>query len=334
VFDVRPSTHQFHRVRSIFLCTPVALTFFLQLLLTFSTEPTSCTRAHLWSFLLTHANNVGDSTRRRLFAIGISFAHNIERNKSEQTTNRNRKEPSESILIILHEALYSSRSSSSSSTMGGTRDTTATPCVNASTLFTTQANNMKVEESSMTDLMLPPPTTTNTEEDDDPIIIPTTTTTIRNSSNGSHGHRPPSCLSRRHSSPDPQAEAVIAAMSTTSTSSSKTKRVSFSSLEIRNYDIVIGDHPCCMMGCPISLGWDYSPAKRHLLDQYEAGRQGMRRNRSQLRLTCDERQTILLSWGNTSETDLRKAGRKLHRSRSCTDHSARLHIQEHFFQSE
>jgi hypothetical protein len=191
---------------------------------------------------------------------------------------------------------------------------------------------MKVEESSMTDMLpLPATTPTNTtvpQENNDPInIIPTTT--IQTSS-GSHGHRlPPSCLSRRHSAPDLQ---VITAATTSMTISSK-KRVSFTSLEIRNYDIVIGDHPCCMMGTPISLGWDYSPAiQRHSVDQYEAGRQGIRRNRNQLRLTCDERQTILLSCGNTSEADLRKAGRKLHRSRSCTDHS-RLTVQ-HFFQSE
>lgn len=135
---------------------------------------------------------------------------------------------------------------------------------------------------------------------------------------------PPSCMSRRHSSPDLQFP--IPPDEATATK----KHVSFTSLEIRNYNIVIGDHPCCVMGCPVTLGWDYAPAKRLSVDQYEAGRVGVRRNRSELRLTCDERQKILQSC--TSEVELRKASRKLHRSRSCTDES-RIRVQ-HFFQAE
>lgn len=108
------------------------------------------------------------------------------------------------------------------------------------------------------------------------------------------------------------------------------KSVSFASLNVREYNTVIGDHPCCTMGCPLSLGWQYSDASAVPLDRYEATR-SPRRSREQLRTTCEERRQILSEEGNYSEGELRKAQRKLHRARSC---SARLceRMNASFFQ--
>mmetsp|Transcript_34622 Transcript_34622/g.53130 ORF Transcript_34622/g.53130 Transcript_34622/m.53130 type:complete len:203 (+) Transcript_34622:58-666(+) len=36
------------------------------------------------------------------------------------------------------------------------------------------------------------------------------------------------------------------------------KRVSFSHCEVREYRVVIGDHPCCGDGIPLSLGWEHA----------------------------------------------------------------------------
>jgi len=36
------------------------------------------------------------------------------------------------------------------------------------------------------------------------------------------------------------------------------KRVSFSSVSIRSYEVILGDHPCCKDGCALTLGWEYT----------------------------------------------------------------------------
>jgi hypothetical protein len=92
------------------------------------------------------------------------------------------------------------------------------------------------------------------------------------------------------------------------------KSVSFSNLEIRNYEQVIGDHPCCKIGCPLSLGWDYSESSCVSLDQYEESR-APRRPRGELLTTCEERRDILLH--GVDALTLKRAERKLHRARSC-----------------
>lgn len=92
-------------------------------------------------------------------------------------------------------------------------------------------------------------------------------------------------------------------------------RVSFSSLEIRSYSTVIGDHPCTSGGCAVALGWDFVSLGSVSLDHYEDCRPP-RRTLSEMRLTAMERQELLLEH-NHDPTDVRRASRKLHRARSC-----------------
>jgi hypothetical protein len=37
------------------------------------------------------------------------------------------------------------------------------------------------------------------------------------------------------------------------------KHVRFSTVEIREYAVIVGDHPCCSAGLPLSLDWKYNP---------------------------------------------------------------------------
>lgn len=109
------------------------------------------------------------------------------------------------------------------------------------------------------------------------------------------------------------------------------KSVSFASIKIRSHSIVIGDHPCCTMGFPLALGWDYTDAESLSLDKYEASR-SPRRTRRELRTTCEERRLLVLT-DEHSEGDIRRAQRKLHRERSS---SARLceRMSESFFREQ
>lgn len=108
------------------------------------------------------------------------------------------------------------------------------------------------------------------------------------------------------------------------------KSVSFASLEVRLYNIVIGDHPYCVHGCPVALGWDYADTECLSVDQYEATREP-RRTRQDLRLSSEERREILAQDGQFSEMELKRAERRIHRARSC---SAKLSekMNDTFFQ--
>lgn len=95
--------------------------------------------------------------------------------------------------------------------------------------------------------------------------------------------------------------------SDTSSSSSSTlsslkssKCVSFApSVQVREYAIVVGDHPSCQ-ALPLSLDWKHSEER---LQEYASQ---SRRHGPQLRLTYYERRNILRTAGYT-EADLQKA---------------------------
>lgn len=96
---------------------------------------------------------------------------------------------------------------------------------------------------------------------------------------------------------------VSVASSSSSVSSSRSshgKRVSFApSIEVREYALQIGDHPCCE-ALPLSLGWTYFETHQC---NYAAS---SRRHGSQLRLTYYERKNLLRQAGY-SESDIRDA---------------------------
>jgi len=112
-----------------------------------------------------------------------------------------------------------------------------------------------------------------------------------------------------------------------STRKKEKKRVHFQSLHTRTYNTVVGDHPCCTSGLPITFGWDYSDQTTITIDEYETTRQPMKHRRD-LKLDCDSRRQILsgtckqtiegkvrLCSEGYSELELNRAGRKLYRER-------------------
>ncbi|KAL7577466.1 hypothetical protein ACA910_004748 [Epithemia clementina (nom. ined.)] len=80
------------------------------------------------------------------------------------------------------------------------------------------------------------------------------------------------------------------------------KHVSFGTVQIRCHELVVGDHPYCATGCPLSLGWQYSDdaVPCTTLDEYEARRCGQRRSMHEFRTTCQERHARLLEQTTTS----------------------------------
>jgi hypothetical protein len=93
------------------------------------------------------------------------------------------------------------------------------------------------------------------------------------------------------------------------------KHVSFTSLEIREYKQVLGDHPCCSQGPPVSLGWDYTESPKVTVERYEATR-ARRRSKTDLKLSFEDRRDILSS---VPEADVRRVQRRLSRERCAKD---------------
>mmetsp|Transcript_11814 Transcript_11814/g.14731 ORF Transcript_11814/g.14731 Transcript_11814/m.14731 type:complete len:301 (+) Transcript_11814:140-1042(+) len=70
------------------------------------------------------------------------------------------------------------------------------------------------------------------------------------------------------------------------------KSVSFKNVHIREYDIILGDHPCCSCGPALSLGWDHSDTKIVEIGHFERTH-SPRRSRRQLKMGSQLREKIL-----------------------------------------
>jgi hypothetical protein len=77
-----------------------------------------------------------------------------------------------------------------------------------------------------------------------------------------------SCLSDSEIRVDEDPPANVKTQSLAETdSSSKSQRVSFSDVEIRNYSLILGDNP--FVEVPLSLGWDYGETVHASVDDFE-----------------------------------------------------------------
>jgi len=77
---------------------------------------------------------------------------------------------------------------------------------------------------------------------------------------------------------------------------------------LRDYDIILGDHPCCSYGPPITISWDYLQYESIDMDEYEF-HHAPRRTLREMRLNCYQRKYLLLMAGFTEE-DMEMAKKK------------------------
>ncbi|CAB9501443.1 affinity nitrate transporter 2 [Seminavis robusta] len=78
----------------------------------------------------------------------------------------------------------------------------------------------------------------------------------------------------------------------------KKRVVHFESVQVREYNITIGDHPFCSKGAPITLDWEFSEGATLPLELYESSkkRSSRRRRRSRSRMLMDPIQRRDLLW--------------------------------------
>ena len=107
-------------------------------------------------------------------------------------------------------------------------------------------------------------------------------------------------------------------------SNSMKRNVSFSSLEIRQYNVTLGDAPCSNA---ISLDWKYDPTatEQHNIDQYEQYRtdEAPRRVRSELVMTPAHRKYLLMREAGFSRHEINAAMKEARRVAKQREQTAR-----------
>jgi len=78
------------------------------------------------------------------------------------------------------------------------------------------------------------------------------------------------------------------------------KSVAFSTVEVREYDQVVGDHTD-LVGPPLSIGWEYLEQELVPLSEYEENRPPRRPQMEFLITPTGRRQILIKNWGYTSE---------------------------------
>jgi hypothetical protein len=86
--------------------------------------------------------------------------------------------------------------------------------------------------------------------------------------------------------------------------------VSFDTIEIREYERVVGDNPSCSKGPPISIGWECLLCRLYRINDYEKHVRGPRRTKKEFHLAADKRTHLLVDVWERSEDDIRKARRE------------------------
>lgn len=89
------------------------------------------------------------------------------------------------------------------------------------------------------------------------------------------------------------------------------RSVSFDKVQIREFQQILGDHPCPDDGPSLALGWNYNEKKQVKLDKYEAKRNGIgsyfgvngssKKTSKRRSLSPCARKDIALEWGYTRE---------------------------------
>jgi len=72
----------------------------------------------------------------------------------------------------------------------------------------------------------------------------------------------------------------------------RTSAIQFTTIEVREFNRILGDNPACSRGPPVSLDWDYTDTETLSLDEYETNRIP-RRPTKKLVMSTRTRRTIM-----------------------------------------
>lgn len=90
--------------------------------------------------------------------------------------------------------------------------------------------------------------------------------------------------------------------------------VRFGTVLVRDYDIILGDHPCCSYGPPLTIDWDYLEYEPLDVNEYEFHHHP-RKNLRTLKLNYYQRKYLLSGAGYT-EADFELSKKQIDRTKS------------------
>mmetsp|Transcript_6 Transcript_6/g.7 ORF Transcript_6/g.7 Transcript_6/m.7 type:complete len:408 (-) Transcript_6:71-1294(-) len=127
---------------------------------------------------------------------------------------------------------------------------------------------------------------------------------------GKDGKALKSCMKKQMSDSD-SLDSVEGDDASSVASSASKRSISFSKVEIRDYDRAVGDNPCVSSGAPLSLDWNYREAAEHDLEEYENFKEsnGGGRSRSEMQMPASVRTKVLAEFGATA-VDIRRASKE------------------------
>jgi hypothetical protein len=99
------------------------------------------------------------------------------------------------------------------------------------------------------------------------------------------------------------------------------RSVSFSNLQIREYNVALSDHPSCSFGPPVQLSWDYREKLVVPVESYEEAREP-RRDFQDLVLSYYDRRFMLIKQAGYSKREVKQAvqeAERVKRERMVTD---------------
>lgn len=119
------------------------------------------------------------------------------------------------------------------------------------------------------------------------------------------------------------------------TTESTRSHVSFGKVVVRDYLMILGDHPNCRYGAPVMLGWDYTEYEPLPINEYEI-HHSLRRPLKKLYLREKHRTDFFLQERAFSLKEVNMAAReckKSQRRRSISVNSYPVHVVQELFAS-
>jgi transcription termination factor Rho len=83
--------------------------------------------------------------------------------------------------------------------------------------------------------------------------------------------------------------------------SERTNVVSFSTVQVREYNVTMGDYRSGALQCPLTLGWEHGPSRTYDIDTFSKKKERQQHRNSLERLPLYKRQNRLRAMGHSKE---------------------------------
>jgi len=130
-----------------------------------------------------------------------------------------------------------------------------------------------------------------------------------------------------HRSIEPLPQSITPIQEEPVLNGSITRRISFGDIEIRKYPVILGDHPDCEMGPPVTIDWEPFKRKTFSIDRFEELR-GTRRSKIELKMGWIERKHMLKQSSGASDESMHSAAREAQRVRDRRHKSRKMQLWE------